>query len=160
MGIEQWGFFSLPHQMWHGTSVYNGHIRGPVTLTPIAERLTVELSLPVLTTLGLSRLGFENPTLRLRDERSNRLRHRSGLWKGNTLFLLINITDKKNSSFFSGYWIGQGEMIHAIYFLFKTIREILMCMKGIAKILENRKITYMYELFQTRHNEHGIYFVY
>ena len=32
------------------TSVYNGHLRGPVTLTAIAERLAVELSLPVLTT--------------------------------------------------------------------------------------------------------------
>ena len=30
---------------WHGVSVYNGHFRGPVTLTPIAERLAVELSL-------------------------------------------------------------------------------------------------------------------
>ena len=30
--------------------LYNGHLRGPVTLTPIAERLEVELSLPVFTT--------------------------------------------------------------------------------------------------------------
>ena len=30
------------------TSVYNGHFRGPMTLTPIAERLAVVLSLPVL----------------------------------------------------------------------------------------------------------------
>ena len=28
-------------------SVHNGHLRGPVTLTPIAESLAVELSLPV-----------------------------------------------------------------------------------------------------------------
>ena len=48
MAIEQWGFFSVPHLLWHGASVYNGHLRGPVTLTPIAERLAVELSLPVL----------------------------------------------------------------------------------------------------------------
>ena len=27
-----------------------GHLRGPMTLTPVAERLAVELSLPVLTT--------------------------------------------------------------------------------------------------------------
>ena len=50
MVIEEWGFFSVQHILWHGTYVYNGHIRGPVTLTPIAERLTVHLSLPVLTT--------------------------------------------------------------------------------------------------------------
>ena len=36
MAIEQWGFFNVPHLLWH---VYNGHLRGPVTLTPIAERL-------------------------------------------------------------------------------------------------------------------------
>ena len=29
-------------------TVYNGHFRGLVTLTPIAERLAMELSLPVL----------------------------------------------------------------------------------------------------------------
>ena len=49
MTIDQWGFFSVSHLPWHGTSVYNGHLRGPVTLTPIAERLAGELSLPVLT---------------------------------------------------------------------------------------------------------------
>ena len=46
MAIEQWGFFTVPHLLWH---VYNGHFRGPVTLTPNAERLAVELSLPVFT---------------------------------------------------------------------------------------------------------------
>ena len=51
MTIEQWGFFSVPHLLRHGASIYNGHLREPVTLTPIAERLAVELSLPVFTTL-------------------------------------------------------------------------------------------------------------
>ena len=27
------------HLLWHVASIYNGHLRGPVTLTPIAERL-------------------------------------------------------------------------------------------------------------------------
>ena len=67
MDIEQWGF--------SGASVYNGHPRGLVTLIPIAERLAVELSLPVYQ-LDMSWLGFEHPTFRLRGERSNRLRHR------------------------------------------------------------------------------------
>ena len=49
MAIEQWGFFSVPHLLWHGVSVYNYHLRGPVPLTPIAERLAVELSLPLFT---------------------------------------------------------------------------------------------------------------
>ena len=41
MAIEQWGFFSMPHLTWHGASMYNG----PVTFTPIAEPLAVELFL-------------------------------------------------------------------------------------------------------------------
>ena len=39
----------MPH-LRHGPTVYNGHLRGPVTLTLVAERLAVELSLPVFTT--------------------------------------------------------------------------------------------------------------
>ena len=38
------------HLLWQGTSVYNGHLREPVTLTIVAGRLSVKLSLPVLTT--------------------------------------------------------------------------------------------------------------
>ena len=49
MVIEQWGFFSVPHELWHRASVYNGHLRGPLTLTPNAERLATVLSLLVLT---------------------------------------------------------------------------------------------------------------
>ena len=65
---------ALPHLLWHGASVYNGHLRGSVALTPDAERLAEELSLP-----GLSRLGFEHLTYRMRGERANRLRHHRGL---------------------------------------------------------------------------------
>ena len=42
--------FRVPQLLRHGASVYNGHFRGPVTLTFIAERLAVELSLPDFTT--------------------------------------------------------------------------------------------------------------
>ena len=110
--IKQWGFFSVPQLLWHGTFVYNGHLRGPVTLTRIAERLAVDLSLPVFTTwvccgwdsnscnnvsllyfafgylpeletATLTQLGFEHPTLCLRGERSIPLRHRWGNdWRG------------------------------------------------------------------------------
>ena len=45
MAIEQWGFFSVP--LWHGPSAYKGLLRGPVTFTPVAESLAVELSIPV-----------------------------------------------------------------------------------------------------------------
>ena len=29
MAIEQWGFFSVPHLLWHGALIYNGHIQDP-----------------------------------------------------------------------------------------------------------------------------------
>ena len=41
MAIEHWGFFSVPYLLWHGTSVYNGHIRRTVTLTPTLPILTL-----------------------------------------------------------------------------------------------------------------------
>ena len=50
MAIEQWGFLSVSNLLWYGAYVCNGHFQGPVTLTPSAERLVVELSLPVFTT--------------------------------------------------------------------------------------------------------------
>ena len=43
------GSFSVPHLLWHGASVYNGQFWWPVTFTPKANRLAVEISLPVLT---------------------------------------------------------------------------------------------------------------
>ena len=75
MSLKQGRFFSVPHLLWQRTSVYNGHLGGSVTLTAVAEHLAVELPLPVL---GLSRLGFKNPTFSMRDERFVRLRHRGG----------------------------------------------------------------------------------
>ena len=48
MIIEQWRFFSVTTSLT-GASFYNWYLRGPVTLTPIAERLAVELSLYVCT---------------------------------------------------------------------------------------------------------------
>ena len=52
IAIEQWWFFSVQHLLWHESSDYKGHLRGPVTPTPIAERLAVGLSLPVFMTLS------------------------------------------------------------------------------------------------------------
>ena len=59
----------MPHLLGHGPTLYNGHLRGPVKLTPVAERLTVELSLSVTTCfhdLGPLRPGIS----RMRGERS------------------------------------------------------------------------------------------
>ena len=74
MAIEQWGFFSMPHLLLHRAYVYNGHLQGLVTLTPIAQRLAVELSQPVFD-LGPSRLGFEHPTFSMPGELSTPLHH-------------------------------------------------------------------------------------
>ena len=68
MAIEQWRFFSVPHLLWHGTSVYNDHLREHVTLTHIAKRLAVELSLPVFTSkvcrcCDSSKFPLAGPTL-------------------------------------------------------------------------------------------------
>ena len=75
---QQWGFSNVPHLLWHGASVYNSHLQGPVPVTPIAQRLAVELLLPVFYDICLSWVGFEHPTLRLRGECSYPLRHRRG----------------------------------------------------------------------------------
>ena len=50
MAIEQWGSFNVTLLLRHGPTVYNGHLRGTVTLTPDAERLAVDPSQPVITT--------------------------------------------------------------------------------------------------------------
>ena len=78
MAIEQWGFSNVPHLLRHGPTVYNGHRRGPVTLTPVAERLAVELSLPVFYDLGLSRPEIV-PRSSACKANALPLRHRGGL---------------------------------------------------------------------------------
>ena len=59
---------SLACLLWHWTSVYNGHSRGPGPLRSIAKRLAGlgELSLPGFYNLRLSRLGFEHPNFCMR----------------------------------------------------------------------------------------------
>ena len=78
MAIEQWENFSVPHLLWHEASIYNGLLRGPVTLIPTAERLSSGVVTNCLNDLGLLRLGFEHPTFRLRDQRSKPLHHHRG----------------------------------------------------------------------------------
>ena len=86
----------MPQLLWHGASFYNGHLRGSFPLTPVTERLAVELWQPVFYDLGLTRLGFEHPSFRLRDESSNRLRHR-GLYKSINLSF-FNLSTRINVS--------------------------------------------------------------
>ena len=68
VAIEQWGYFSMPHLLWHGASVYNVHFRGPVTLSYRYLFLR----------LGSVAAGIQTPNLPLVGEHSNQLRHGRG----------------------------------------------------------------------------------
>ena len=49
MANEQWGFFIVPHLLWHGPTLYNGHF---------SEDLAVELAVTTcFNNLGLSQPG-------------------------------------------------------------------------------------------------------
>ena len=50
MAIEQWGFFNVPHLLWHRPTIYNAHLRGSVTLMPFAKRFGSWAITTVLTT--------------------------------------------------------------------------------------------------------------
>ena len=52
--IEPSGLLGVPHLLRHGASVYNGHLRGQVTLTSNPKRLAVEMSLTYFYDLSLS----------------------------------------------------------------------------------------------------------
>ena len=73
MATEQWLFFSVPHLLWHGASVYNGHLRGPVTLTLTAERFAVELSLPVFRTSVAAGIRIKSKDVYANEELSTSL---------------------------------------------------------------------------------------
>ena len=76
MAIEQWGIFSVLYLLCHGASVYNDHLQGPLTLIPVAE----QWSCHYLFFSSICR-GWDSNTqtsVRMRGERSIRLRHRCG----------------------------------------------------------------------------------
>ena len=50
VAVGQWVFFNVLYLLWPGPTLYHYHLRVPMTLIRVAERLAVELSLPVLTT--------------------------------------------------------------------------------------------------------------
>ena len=67
MAIKQWGFFSVTHLLlWHGASVYDGHLQGP--LTHLHRRAFRSAAVTTcFNDYGISRLGFEHPTFLLWD---------------------------------------------------------------------------------------------
>ena len=73
MAIEQWGFFNMPHLLWHGPSLYNGHPRGPVTLNTYCQAFSSGAVTTCFTTSCLSWLEFVHPTFLLWGQCSNPL---------------------------------------------------------------------------------------
>ena len=58
ISIEQWGFLNVPHLLWNRPTLHNGHPRGPMTLTLVAERLAGAVTICVYD-LGLSQPKIE-----------------------------------------------------------------------------------------------------
>ena len=62
MTIEQLVFFTVPHQLWHGSFIHIGQLYGPVNPAPVDDRLAVKLSIPVLFRQGLEPLSHADQT--------------------------------------------------------------------------------------------------
>ena len=62
---DHWGFLSVLHFRDTGHPLYNGHLRRPVTLTPIAKRWAVKLSLPGFLRIRSFAAGIRTPNLQL-----------------------------------------------------------------------------------------------
>ena len=83
--------------MWHGTSVYNGYLRGLVLLTPFAECLLGNCH-NLLNNWGLLQLGFEPPTFCMRGKCSYRLQQWFRLLNTNLHFKYITMKHKQCST--------------------------------------------------------------
>ena len=73
MVIEQWRFFSVPHLLRHGTSVYNGHLQVTCYTHIYCKSVGIGADITCFNDLGQLRQGFEHPTFRLQGERCYRL---------------------------------------------------------------------------------------
>ena len=58
--IEQWGVCSVPHLLWHGASVYIGHLRAPATLRPDSRTFGSGAVTTCFYDWSLSQVGFEH----------------------------------------------------------------------------------------------------
>ena len=72
---EMWGFFNVPHLLWPGPTLCNGHIRGHTTFTPVVEclELAMELSLYLSLTFRSVPTRDRAPISRMRGERIVRI---------------------------------------------------------------------------------------
>ena len=83
--------------MWHGTSNYNGYLRGLVLLTPFADCLLGNCH-NLLNNLGLLQLGFDPPTFCMRGKCSYRLQQRFCLLNTILHFKYITMKHKQCST--------------------------------------------------------------
>ena len=93
MAIEQWGFFNVPHPLRHQSTVYDGHLRGPVTLTPLMPSVWQWSCHYLFSRLRSVATGDRTPISRMRRERSTSTPPRRG-----TLHRIIHIWRKKNNA--------------------------------------------------------------
>ena len=77
--IEQLGFLSVPHLLWHGASSYNGHLRDRCDSPPVVERLAVVLP-DDFYDLGLSRMGTEHYTEKIHITKSYIIKFLVNIW--------------------------------------------------------------------------------
>ena len=77
MAIGSFCFFSVSQLLWHWASLYNGHLRGPVTLKLLSSVWQWSYHYLFLR-LWSGSAGIRNPTFPLQGERSNPLRHGYG----------------------------------------------------------------------------------
>ena len=80
MPIEQWGFFSVPHVLWHEAYVYNGHLRKHVTLH-LLSKVWQWGCLYLFLQLGYVAAGIRKANLPLAGQHSNALRKRRGQFR-------------------------------------------------------------------------------
>ena len=73
VAIEQWGFFSVSHLLWHRVSINNGHLPWHSHLLPSFNQWSCHY-----LRLRSVALGFEHPTFRMRGQHSNPLLHGRG----------------------------------------------------------------------------------
>ena len=85
MDIAHWGFFNRTHKLWHGTTLYNGDLRGLVTLSPFCSGCVTTC----IKDLGLSRPGNE-PRFSVSKANTLPLRHHGGF--RNIFFIQITAT--------------------------------------------------------------------
>ena len=99
MAIKQLGFFSVPHLLWHGASVYNGIHRGSVTIPSIAERFHF-----LCFRFRSVEAGIRTPMIRLWGQRSYTFRYHCGVKSRKhkqwivILFINSNFKDNKRNT--------------------------------------------------------------